>query len=254
VNSAAVVSTKHAAIDRKLAKNWQFWKLTFAAVTLIAAVLAVSSVNLGRLVPLPRPTTATPAMLMVSAVALEMVSAWPGLTMMMSPRLATHWATAPARVENGLLKVPLFWSEPPRWPLRRRGAVVDPEHFARVRLDDRHAAQGDPVEEAGGEVGTNGHLYVSCEPEGSEIGKVTVLLKYQGGGEGEPPPRTYLSAGRPVPAAPVGLADRVALVCLVLEVIGVEVAVLLELRLGALEQLEGVRALVRMKKASVSVR
>jgi hypothetical protein len=66
---------KHAAIDRKFATNWQFWKLTFAAVTLIVAVFAVSRVNFGRAVPAPRPMTATPDLLMLSAVELEIVSA-----------------------------------------------------------------------------------------------------------------------------------------------------------------------------------
>jgi hypothetical protein len=85
---------KHAAIDRKLATNWQFWTLMLSAETGIVAVFAVSSVNLGRFEPTPRPTIATPAMLSEQAVAVEMVSAWPGLQTMTSPRLATHCVTA----------------------------------------------------------------------------------------------------------------------------------------------------------------
>jgi hypothetical protein len=44
----AVVSVKHAAMDRKLATKMQFWTLTLSALTAMVAVLAVLTVKVGR--------------------------------------------------------------------------------------------------------------------------------------------------------------------------------------------------------------
>jgi hypothetical protein len=66
---------KHAAMDRKLPTNTQFWTEMLSAETAMVEVLAVSSVKVGRLVPRPRPMMATPAMFHAMAVAEEMFSA-----------------------------------------------------------------------------------------------------------------------------------------------------------------------------------
>jgi hypothetical protein len=58
----AVESVKHAAIDRKFATKMMFSKLLLAAETAIEAVLAVSSVMVGRVSPSPSPMMRTPAL------------------------------------------------------------------------------------------------------------------------------------------------------------------------------------------------
>src|SRR5688572_21452508 len=86
----AVVSVKTETMSAKLAVKMQFLNEILAAETGMVAVVAVSKVNVGRREPMPNPTIATPATLAASAVALEIVSACPGLTKMISPRLATQ--------------------------------------------------------------------------------------------------------------------------------------------------------------------
>src|ERR1700740_129259 len=91
----------------------------FAAVTLTVEPAAVSRVKVGRREPPPRPIIATPAILRVRAVEEEIVSEWPGPTKMISPRLATQFEIASARVAKGARNVPRFPSAPPFWPFRR---------------------------------------------------------------------------------------------------------------------------------------
>jgi len=86
----AIAGANKVAMLRKFPMNWQFWKLTLFPVSLIMEVLAVSSVKLGRLVPPPRPTTATSETAIFRAVVLEIVSACPDLTTMISPLPGVH--------------------------------------------------------------------------------------------------------------------------------------------------------------------
>ena len=84
-----------------------------SADTGMVVVAAVSKVKVGRLVPKPKPTIATPATSNIRAVALLIVSACPGLIQIISPRLAVQRVIAYSSVLKGALKVPGLPSEPP---------------------------------------------------------------------------------------------------------------------------------------------
>jgi hypothetical protein len=88
------VAVKKLAISAKLATKRKFCSATFAAVTGMFAVAAVLNVSVGRLLPTPRPIIEMPATSSSNEVASEIVSAWPGFTMIRSPELAEQRPTA----------------------------------------------------------------------------------------------------------------------------------------------------------------
>ena len=75
VKLAAAATVKAEVIDKKLPIKRQLRTDTLSADTGKVVVAAVSRVKVGRLVPKPKPTIATPAISKAKAVALLIVSA-----------------------------------------------------------------------------------------------------------------------------------------------------------------------------------
>jgi hypothetical protein len=82
----AATEVKADVTAAKFATSRQFWILMFDPATVTFTVAAVSQVKVGRKLPPPSPTTATPEQRSAVEVASEILSLWPGSTKTISPR------------------------------------------------------------------------------------------------------------------------------------------------------------------------
>src|SRR6185295_9751624 len=98
-SSPLAVTVNAVATSAKFAMKRQLRHDPLAAETVIVAA-AAPKVNVGRIVPKPRPMTDTPATSCAIDVAVT-VSAWPGMTRTMSPLLAVQSPNAASTVASG---------------------------------------------------------------------------------------------------------------------------------------------------------